>query len=163
VLYADFKQARNPAFHRKFFALLNLGFDYWQPSGGAISPADKKLVRGYVQLVAHYAGHADTLQELADQYLRDEAEKRAGNISAVNRLKRSVGNYRSGFYTEYQMPDGTTRKEPKSISFAKMDDVEFSQLYKSVLDVLWNFILFRTFPTQQAAENAASQLFSYAA
>lgn len=30
--------------HRKFFALLNLGFDYWQPSGGAISPADKKLV-----------------------------------------------------------------------------------------------------------------------
>lgn len=41
VLYADFKQARNAAFHRKFFALLNLGFDYWQPSGGAISPADK--------------------------------------------------------------------------------------------------------------------------
>ncbi|WP_142298480.1 DUF1367 family protein, partial [Klebsiella pneumoniae] len=71
VLYSDFKQARNPAFHRKFFALLNLGFDYWQPSGGAISPADKKLVRGYVQLVAHYAGHGDTLQELADQYLRD--------------------------------------------------------------------------------------------
>ncbi|HHU6051371.1 TPA: DUF1367 family protein, partial [Klebsiella pneumoniae] len=56
-----------------------------------------------------------------------------------------------------------TRKEPKSISFAKMDDIEFAQLYKSVLDVLWNFILFRTFPTQQAAENAASQLFSYAA
>jgi hypothetical protein len=80
-MYADFKQARNPAFHRKFFA--ESGFDYWQPSGGAISPADKKLVRGYVQLVAHYAGHADTLQELADQYLRDEAEKRAGNISAV--------------------------------------------------------------------------------
>lgn len=37
VLYADFKQARNPAFHRKFFALLNLGFDYWQPTGGTIS------------------------------------------------------------------------------------------------------------------------------
>ena len=49
VLYADFKQARNPAFHRKFFALLNLGFDYWQPTGGTISPDDKKLVRGYVR------------------------------------------------------------------------------------------------------------------
>jgi hypothetical protein len=145
--------------------LLNLGFDYWQPSGGAISPADKKLVRGYVQLVAHYAGHEDTLQELADQYLRDEAEKRAGNISAVKSFEGVpfLGNYQAGFYTEYQMPDGTTRKEPKSISFAKMDDIEFSQLYKSVLDVLWNFILYRTFPTQQAAENAASQLFSYAA
>lgn len=29
VLYADFSQARNPAFHRKYFSLLNLGFQYW--------------------------------------------------------------------------------------------------------------------------------------
>lgn len=165
VLYADFKQARNPAFHRKFFSLLNLGFDYWQPSGGAISPADKKLVRGYLQLVAHYVGHEETLQQIADQYLREAAEQRAGNISAVKSFEsfRSWATIEAGFYTEYQMPDGTIRKEPKSISFAKMDDIEFAQLYKSVLDVLWNFILFRTFPTQQAAENAASQLFSYAA
>ncbi|HFK4477340.1 TPA: DUF1367 family protein [Citrobacter sedlakii] len=165
VLYADFKQARNAAFHRKFFALLNLGFDYWQPSGGAISLTDKNLVRGYVQLVAHYAGHEDTLQELAEQYLHEEAEKRASNISAVKSFEafRAWVTIESGFYTEYQMPDGTSRKEPKSISFAKMDDIEFSQLYKSVLDVLWNYILFRTFPTQQAAENAAAQLFSYAA
>lgn len=27
VLEAEFRQLRNPAFHRKFFALLNLGFD----------------------------------------------------------------------------------------------------------------------------------------
>ncbi|WP_409373378.1 DUF1367 family protein, partial [Salmonella enterica] len=27
----------------------------------------------------------------------------------------------------------------------------------------WNYILYRTFPTQQAAENAAAQLISYAA
>jgi hypothetical protein len=163
-LYADFKQARNPAFHRKFFALLNLGFDYWQPSGGAISPADKKLVRGYVQLVAHYAGHGDTLQELADQYLRDEAEKRAGNISAVKSFEafRSWVTIEAGFYTEYRCLMAPPAKNQIHI-VRKMDDVEFSQLYKSVLDVLWNFILFRTFPTQQAAENAASQLFSYAA
>ena len=25
---------RNPAFHRKFFALLNLGFEAWEPAGG---------------------------------------------------------------------------------------------------------------------------------
>ncbi|ORJ47818.1 hypothetical protein B2M27_24005 [Kluyvera intermedia] len=165
VLYADFKQARNPAFHRKFFALLNLGFDYWQPTGGAISPADKKLVRGYVQLVAHYAGYEETLQELAEQYLREQAELRAGNISLVKSFEafRAWVTIEAGFFTAHQMPDGSTRKEPKSISFAKMDDVEFSQLYKSVLDVLWNFILFRTFPTRQAAENAAAQLLDFAA
>ncbi|AUU90245.1 hypothetical protein C2U55_14740 [Enterobacteriaceae bacterium ENNIH3] len=165
ILYADFKQARNPAFHRKFFALLNLGFDYWQPVGGAMSPGDKKLVRGYVQLVAHYAGHEETLQELAEQYLREQAELRAGNISLVKSFEafRAWVTIEAGFYTAHQMPDGSTRKEPKSISFAKMDDVEFSQLYKSVLDVLWNFILFRTFPTRQAAENAAAQLLDFAA
>ncbi len=81
----------------------------------------KKLVRGYVQLVAHYAGHEETLQELADQYLHEEAEKRASNISAVKSFEafRAWVTIESGFYTEYQMPDGTSRKEPKSISFAK--------------------------------------------
>ncbi len=34
VLYADFKEARNPRFHRKYFALLNLGYEYWEPAGG---------------------------------------------------------------------------------------------------------------------------------
>ncbi|VTP67819.1 Protein of uncharacterised function (DUF1367) [Leclercia adecarboxylata] len=33
VLVADFRQVRNPAFHRRFFALLNLGFEYWEPTG----------------------------------------------------------------------------------------------------------------------------------
>lgn len=61
VLYADFKQARNPAFHRKLFSLLNLGFDYWQPTGGTLSPADKALVNGYVKFLAYYAGGEEAL------------------------------------------------------------------------------------------------------
>ncbi|EAY0927143.1 DUF1367 family protein [Salmonella enterica] len=164
VLYANFKKARNPAFHRKFFSLLNLGFDYWHPSGGAISPADRELVHGYVKLLAHYAGHGDTLTELADQYLHEQAEKRAGNISAVKSFEafRAWVTMEAGFYDVYQMPDGSLLREPKSISFANMDDIEFWQLYAAVLDVLWNYILFRTFPSQEAAENAAAQLLDYA-
>ncbi len=34
VLVAEFRQVRNPAFHRRFFALFNLGFEYWEPTGG---------------------------------------------------------------------------------------------------------------------------------
>ncbi|MGK3164719.1 DUF1367 family protein (plasmid) [Serratia marcescens] len=163
VLYADFKQARNPAFHRKFFSLLNLGFDYWQPTGGTISPADKALVNGYVKFLAYYAGGEDALQAAADEYLADVAEKRAGNISAEKSFEafRAWVTIQAGFYTEFIMPDGTKRQEPKSISFAKMDDIEFGEFYKSVLDVLWNYILFRTFPDQQSAENVAAQLMGY--
>ncbi|UAN53456.1 DUF1367 family protein [Serratia sp. JSRIV002] len=165
VLYADFKQARNPELHRKYFSLLNLGYHYWQPTGGTISPADKELVRGYVLFLAHYAGNEDSLQAVADEYLQDVALKRAGNISATKSFEafRTWVTIQSGHCTEYQMPDGSIRKEPRSISFAKMDDIEFTQLYKATIDVLWNFILYRTFPTQQAAENAASQLMDYAA
>ncbi|MDW6094034.1 DUF1367 family protein [Vibrio rhizosphaerae] len=31
LLECDFSQKRNPKFHRKFFALLNLGYEYWEP------------------------------------------------------------------------------------------------------------------------------------
>ncbi len=30
-IHADFKKQRNSGFHRKFFALLNLGFESWEP------------------------------------------------------------------------------------------------------------------------------------
>lgn len=165
VLYADFSQARNPAFHRKYFSLLNLGYQYWEPTGGAISPADKQLLTGYVKFLAYYAGNEETLQAAADEYLHDVAEKRAGNITITKSFEafRSWVTIQSGHYTEYQMPDGSVRKEPRSVSFAKMDDIEFAQLYKATIDVLWNYILFRSFPNQQAAENAAAQLLSYTA
>ncbi|MFC0227432.1 DUF1367 family protein [Serratia aquatilis] len=164
VLYADFKQVRNPAFHRKFFSLLNLGFHYWQPTGGTISPADKELIRGYVKFLAYYAGSEESLQAAADEYLQDIALDRSANISITKSFEafRSWATIEAGHYLSHYMPDGSIRKEPKSISFAKMDDIEFAELYKATIDVLWNFILCRTFSTPQEAENAASQLMEYA-
>ena len=32
LLYGDFKQPRNPAFHRRFFAMLNFAFELWEPA-----------------------------------------------------------------------------------------------------------------------------------
>ena len=68
----------------------------------------------------------------------------------------------AGFYDEYQMPDGSRRRVAKSISFASMDDSQFNGVYKSVLNVLWNYILRRKFHSPAEAENAASQLLSFA-
>lgn len=165
VLYGDFKQARNPAFHRKYFSLLNLGYHYWQPTGGTISPADKALVNGYVKYLVYYAGCGDeALTAAADGYLKEVSQDRAENISITKSFEafRAWVTIEAGFYVAFHMPDGSIRKEPKSISFAKMDDIEFAELYKATIDVLWNFILYRTFPNPQAAENAASQLLDYA-
>lgn len=164
VLEADYKLVRNPAFHRRYFALLNLGFDYWEPTGGAISSNERKLVYGYASFLAAYGGNESALLDAAEQYLDRVAEKRAGSIS----ICKSFDAYRAwviveaGHYDAIQLPDGTLKKHPRSISFSSMDETEFQELYKASLDVLWRWILSRSFGSQLEAENAANQLLSFA-
>ncbi|WP_196615809.1 DUF1367 family protein [Citrobacter braakii] len=163
VLVAEFRQVRNPAFHRRFFALLNLGFEYWEPTGGAISSNERKLVTGYAKFLAAFGGNEGALLDAAEQYLDRIADRRAGSISVC----KSFDAYRSwviveaGHYDAIQLPDGTLRKHPRSIAFANMEETEFQQLYKAALDVLWRWVLSRAFKDQREAENAAAQLLSF--
>ncbi|MEY6914357.1 DUF1367 family protein [Citrobacter freundii] len=165
VLVAEFRQVRNPAFHRRFFALLNLGFEYWEPTGGAISSNERKLVNGYAKFLAAFGGNEGALLDAAERYLEQVASRRITNGIS---LCKSFGAYRawviveSGHYDAIQLPDGTLRKHPRSIAFANMDETEFQQLYKAALDVLWRWVLSRAFKDQREAENAASQLMSFA-
>ncbi|EFB9392247.1 DUF1367 family protein [Escherichia coli] len=165
VLVAEFRQVRNPAFHRRFFALLNLGFEYWEPTGGAISSNERKLVNGYAKFLAAFGGNETALLDAAEQYLEQVASRRITNGIS---LCKSFDAYRAwviveaGHYDAIQLPDGTLRKHPRSIAFANMDETEFQQLYKAALDVLWRWVLSRAFKDQREAENAASQLMSFA-
>ncbi|THD51869.1 DUF1367 family protein [Enterobacteriaceae bacterium ML5] len=164
IVTADFKRPRNPRFHRLYFSLLNLGFEYWTPTGGAISPEEKQLIRGYVNHLTEFAGHRETLNSLAIGYLKKVRAQRADRVTLIKSFDafRRWVTIEAGYYIEMVMPNGVTTKEPTSISFAKMDDTEFSELYKSTLNTLWNWILHKPFSTPTAAENAASQLLSYA-
>lgn len=165
VLIAEFRRVRNPAFHRRFFALLNLGFEYWEPTGGAISSNERKLISGYAKFLASYGGNESALIDAAEQYLEQVAYRRVTNGIS---LCKSFDAYRSwvtiqaGHYDAIKLPDGTLQKHPRSISFANMDEIEFQQLYKAALDVLWRWILSKAFRDQGEAENAAAQLMSFA-
>ncbi len=114
VLEADFKLVRNPAFHRRYFALLNLGFEYWEPTGGAISSNERRLITGYAKYLAAYGGSESALLDAAGQYLDRIAEKRSGYIS----ICKSFDAYRAwviveaGHYDAIQLPDGTLKKHP---------------------------------------------------
>lgn len=46
---------------------------------------------------------------------------------------------KSGYYLKIKTPDGLMIK-PKSISFAKMDNIEFEQLYRATINTICNFI-----------------------
>ncbi|ECE6512780.1 DUF1367 family protein [Salmonella enterica subsp. enterica] len=165
VLVAEFRQVRNPAFHRRFFALLNLGFEYWEPTGGAISANERKLVNGYAKFLAAYGGNESALLDAAEQYLEQIANRRVTNGIS---LCKSFDAYRAwvtvqaGFYTEHFYPDGSRGRRAKSIAFASMDETEFQQVYKAVLNVLWHWILFRKFSSPEEVENVAAHLLEFA-
>ncbi|UKA11734.1 DUF1367 family protein [Photobacterium damselae] len=162
VIECDFKTIRNPLFHRKYFALLNLGFDYWNPKGGTVSPAERGLLMRFIKMLAQYGGELQTLQDIAGGYLEHLSEHRAQLES-----EKSFEAYRkwviieSGFYDVVVLPNGATRREAKSIKFAKMDDAEFSELYGSSFNVLWNYILSDFFDSEEQAEMAISRLLGY--
>ncbi|EDF1295661.1 TPA_asm: DUF1367 family protein [Salmonella enterica subsp. enterica serovar Enteritidis] len=165
-IHADFKRVRNYAFHKRFFKLLQLGFDYWTPTGGTVTSREQKLISGFVNFLCDSAGqeYIPALNEAAEQYLHNVATLRTGDVALLKSFDafREWVTIQAGFYDEYTMPDGSRRKVAKSISFASMDDAEFNGVYQSVLNVLWNYILRRKFRSANDAENAASQLMSFA-
>jgi hypothetical protein len=165
-IHADFKRVRNYKFHKRFFKLLQLGFEYWNPTAGAILLEERKLVNGFVDYLCRQVGrqHSVALADAAEQYLSDTAHTRTGDLA----LLKSFDAYRewvtiqAGYYTEHVYPDGSRNRCAKSISFANMDETEFHQMYKAALDVLWCWILHKPFRTHIEVENAAAQLMSFA-
>ena len=97
VLTGEFRQARNYLFLKKFFALLKIGFDAWEPTE------------------TEYKGFP--VQKNFDRFRKDVI------ISA-------------GYYDYVANIKGEVRADAKSISFAKMGEEEFAQLYSNVANVL---------------------------
>lgn len=99
IYLVEFVIPRNGKFHRKFFALLDIGYDCWEPC----------------RVRKNYKGRA--VEKCRDQF-REEITILAGYYEQTFNLK------------------GEMKLRAKSISFAKMDDVEFERLYQSVVTVL---------------------------
>lgn len=165
-IHADFKRVRNYAFHKRFFKLLQLGFDYWTPTGGAITPQEQELISSFVDFLCDSAGrtHTPALSDAAEQYLHKVAVKRTSDAVLLKSFDafREWVTVQAGFYTEHFYPDGSSGRRAKSIAFANMDETEFQQVYKAVLNVLWNWILFRKFSSPEEVENVAAQLLEFA-
>jgi len=161
----DVRQARNHRFHKLFFSLLNLGFQYWTPTAGTITELEKQLLRGYVDYLISIAGHQNILDETLDVWLENLGHRRADGVVLVKSFEAYLKwvVITAGFWDEFILPDGTVRREARSISYASMSEDEFREVYKAALNVLWLHILHRPFSSLHEAENAAAQLREYAA
>lgn len=165
-IHADFRRVRNYTFHKRFFKLLQLGFDYWTPVGGVLSPDELSLINRFVTYLVEMSGHqyGDVLTSAADEFLLKEGQLRTGDVALLKSFEpyRAWVTVQAGYFDEVVLPDNCRRRIPKSISFSRMDEDTFRQFYKDVFNVLWNFILCRKFRTPQEAENVAMQLLDFA-
>ena len=100
VYRADVKQPRNLQFHRKFFVLLNLAYDYWEP----------QPVCG-INITKNF-----------DQFRKDLI-------------------IQAGYYKQVFRLDGSFTLIAKSISFGKMKQDEFDDLYGAVCNVIMSQVL----------------------
>ncbi|EDW2057030.1 DUF1367 family protein [Salmonella enterica subsp. enterica] len=165
-IHGDFKRLRNYAFHKRFFKLLQLGFEYWTPVGGTLSPDELQLVERFVGYLVKISGHryGEVLTAAAGDFLLQEGQLQAREIVLLKSFEpyRAWVTVQAGYYDEVILPDNSRRRVPKSIAFARMDEDTFRSLYKDVFNVLWNFILRHKFRSQQEAENVAMQLLGFA-
>ncbi len=145
------------------FCTIKPGFDYWEPTGGAISSNERRLITGYAKYLAAYGGSESALLDAAGQYLDRIAEKRSGSIS----ICKSFDAYRAwviveaGHYDAIQLPDGTLKNTLAAFLSQAWTNAN-SGTVQSIARCFWRWILSRSFNSLQEAENAANQLLSFA-
>jgi hypothetical protein len=148
VLYkGDLTAPRDQIKHRKFFALLNLAFSYWEPET-MVSDIEKQTVDKLAEYLKRSGIDSDAVNALAGDFL-GHLEKSRASLSVGRDFEqfRAHVTVAAGFHELVATPAGP-KKVAKSISFGNMEQLEFDALYKSVLDVCWQICLSRCFDNQ---------------
>lgn len=114
-------KSRNPQFHRKYFALLDVLYQFFQP---VITPMNNGMVP----------------QKNRERFRKD--------------LIIATGHYKLVVNIK-----GDVRAEAKSISFAAMDDVEFTRLYNRTINYGLQHIA--TGKTREEIDNWVAQILDY--
>lgn len=163
VIACEFTKPRNPAYHRKFFALLNLAYEYWVPDGGLMPQQELFGITGLAKYISAKVPGVDA-QSMAKEYVTMQITGRSEKYPAVEKdfaLFREWIISESGHSELKQTPRGIVKKA-KSISFASMDETEFNGLYKSVFNVAWRHMLQASFASEAEAMAAADSLGEFA-
>jgi len=103
---------------------------------GEVVKADFKKVRNYAFLRKYFA----LLNVAYDNWTPGPVDSKYGPVEKNFDRFRADVTILAGYYDVTVRLDGSTRIEPKSISFAKMDEESFSELYSKTIDVLLKFV-----------------------
>ncbi len=164
VVHGKFTRMRNAKFHGKFFSMLDLAWDYWEPVGGLVPRQEMRGIRGLAKFFEDASGKPGQLSDAVAAYIAQIEADRAERFPSVDKSREAFREWvtiEAGHFHLVRTPDGV-RKEAKSISWASMDDTAFEPLYRDVFNACWRLVLSAHFETEQAALAAADQIGSYA-
>lgn len=164
TVHGDFKKMRNAKFHGKFFALLALAYDYWEPKGGLIPRQELRGIHGLAKYFEELNGKPGQLANAVQAYIDKLEQDRLERFPAVDKSREAFREYitiEAGHFNLVKSPAGI-EKRAKSISWSRMDDVEFEALYKDVFATCWRLVLQSHFTTEAEAMAAAEQLGTFA-
>lgn len=164
VIRGKFARMRNARFHRKFFSMLELAFDYWEPVGGLVPRQEKRGIVGLAKFLAGHSQNPEAVMRAADAYITQLEAERAEQFPAVDKSREAFREWvtvEAGHFVLVHTPAGI-RKEAKSISWASMDDTAFEPLYRDVFSACWRLVLSAHFETEADAMAAAEHMGSFA-
>lgn len=164
TIHGDFKKMRNAKFHGKFFALLALAWEYWEPVGGLIPRQEMRGILGLAKFFEAQSGKPGQLSNAVAAYIEGLEQSRAERFPIVEKSREAFREWitiEAGHFNLVMTPAGAERRA-KSISWSKMDDVAFEALYKDVFATCWRLVLQSHFETEAEAMSAADQLGTFA-
>lgn len=164
TVHGDFKKMRNSRFHGKFFAMLALAFDYWEPKGGLIPRQEMRGILGLAKYFEELNNRPGQLTNAVQAYIDKLEEDRSQRFPAIDKSREAFREYitiEAGHFTLVNTPAGI-EKRAKSIRWSQMGDVEFEALYKDVFTTCWRLVLQAHFSTEEEAMAAAEQLGTFA-
>lgn len=164
TVHGKFTRMRNAAFHRKFFALLDLAWGYWEPVGGLVPRQELRGIHGLAKFFEQASGKPGQLSDAVAAYIAQLESERAERFPAVDKSREAFREHitiEAGHFHLVRTPDGV-RKEAKSISWAAMDETAFEALYRDVFNACWRLVLSAHFESEEAAMSAADQMGAFA-
>lgn len=157
VLRARLTRSRNYKYLQRAFALIKLGWMYWEPET-MVSQAEERAIRRYGRYLLSMGISAEAEAELTRQVLDDiNRDRQTAEVDKSHRAFRHWATIQAGFYDIEITPAGP-RKVAKSWAFAKTGEEEFRDMCNAILGVVWNVVLAKHFDSPEEAENAAAQV-----
>ena len=163
------KPKRNISHHKKYFALMKTGLEYWEPDIPMVSKPEcwiaHQVAKSFAALSKNPNFYRDYGKAIADEVIQGVTESRQMKLNGDH--AHNIDLYRrkimidAGFYDYILLPNGGTLCEPYSIAFDQMSQDKFNEIYRGCFEQIWKQTLIQVFDTKEAAQSAIDEMLQF--